>query len=45
MAHLPDRRAKSRLVGSTALRLLSRLDCSLLTVKPDDFVCPIEPEN
>ena len=38
-------RAKSRLVGNTALRLLSRLDCSLLTVKPDDFVCPIAPEN
>ena len=32
-------RARSRLVGSTALRLLSRFDCSLLTVKPDDFVC------
>jgi len=36
-------RAKSRLVGNTALRLLGRLDCSLLTVKPDDFVCPIAP--
>ena len=29
------------LVGNTAERLLGRLDCSLLTVKPDDFVCPI----
>lgn len=38
-------RARSRLVGSTALRLLGRLDCSLLTVKPDDFVCPVAPES
>jgi len=30
------------LVGNTAERLLSRLDCSLLTVKPDDFICPVE---
>lgn len=30
------------LVGNTAERLLARLDCSLLTVKPDDFVCPVE---
>ena len=29
------------LVGNTAERLLGRLECSLLTVKPDDFVCPI----
>ena len=29
------------LVGNTAERLLGRLDCSLLTVKPDDFVCPV----
>src|SRR4029453_6424782 len=38
-------RAGSRLVGSTALRLLGRLDCSLLTIKPDDFVCPVAPER
>jgi universal stress protein E len=31
------------LVGNTAERLLDRLDCSLLTVKPDDFVCPVSP--
>ena len=31
------------LVGNTAERLLARLDCSLLTVKPEDFVCPVEP--
>ncbi|MBW2287260.1 MAG: universal stress protein [Deltaproteobacteria bacterium] len=31
------------LVGNTAERLLPRLDCSLLTVKPEDFVCPVEP--
>jgi universal stress protein E len=29
------------LVGNTAEKLLYRLDCSLLTVKPDDFVCPL----
>ncbi|MBW2698633.1 MAG: universal stress protein, partial [Deltaproteobacteria bacterium] len=31
------------LVGNTAERLLTRLDCSLLTVKPESFVCPVEP--
>jgi universal stress protein E len=30
------------LVGNTAQRLLDRLDCSLLAVKPADFVCPVE---
>lgn len=29
------------LVGNTAERLLDRLTCSLLTVKPDDFVSPL----
>lgn len=29
------------LVGNTAERLLDRVDCSLLTVKPEDFVCPV----
>jgi universal stress protein E len=29
------------LIGNTAERLLGRLDCSILTVKPDDFVCPV----
>jgi len=29
------------LVGNTAEKLLYRLDCSLLTVKPDEFVCPL----
>lgn len=32
------------MVGNTAERLLERLDCSLLTLKPDDFVCPVETE-
>jgi universal stress protein E len=32
---------RRRIVGDTAMRLLARLDCSLLTVKPDDFVCPV----
>lgn len=29
------------LVGNTAERMLEQLDCSLLTVKPADFVCPV----
>lgn len=28
-------------VGATAERLLQRVDCSLLCVKPADFVCPV----
>lgn len=32
------------IVGNTAERLLGRLDCSLLTVKPDDFDCPVKPD-
>lgn len=31
------------LLGNTAERLLDRLDCALLTVKPKDFVCPLAP--
>lgn len=30
------------LVGNTAEKLLDRVDCSMLTVKPEDFVCPVE---
>jgi len=33
------------LVGNTAEKLLYRLDCSLLTVKPKDFICPLAPEG
>lgn len=29
------------LIGSTAERLLDRVDCSILTVKPTDFVTPV----
>jgi nucleotide-binding universal stress UspA family protein len=29
------------LLGNTAERLLSRLDVSLLALKPADFVCPV----
>jgi universal stress protein E len=29
------------LMGNTAERLIDRIDCALLTVKPQDFVCPI----
>lgn len=28
-------------VGNTAERLIARLDCSILAVKPADFVCPV----
>jgi nucleotide-binding universal stress UspA family protein len=30
-----------RLVGSTAERVLARVDCSLLTVKPEEFISPV----
>lgn len=30
------------LIGNTAERVLDTLDCSTLTIKPDDFVCPIK---
>ena len=33
------------LVGNTAEKLLHRLDCSLLTVKPEDFVCPLKLDD
>jgi universal stress protein E len=29
------------LMGNTAERLVDRIDCALLTVKPADFVCPV----
>ena len=29
------------LVGNTAERLVDRVDCSILAVKPPDFVCPL----
>lgn len=28
-------------IGNTAERMLGHLDCSMLTVKPSDFVCPV----
>ena len=31
-------------IGNTAERLLPRLKCSILAVKPDDFVSPIKPD-
>ncbi len=34
---------KGVLLGNTAERVLASCDCSILTVKPDDFVSPIEP--
>ena len=33
------------LIGNTAEKVLSKLDCSLLAVKPDDFVCPVRPKR
>lgn len=33
------------LTGNTAERLLPRLQCSLLALKPDGFQCPIPPES
>lgn len=33
------------LLGNTAERLLQRIDASLLTIKPADFVCPVELEE
>ena len=32
------------LVGNTAEKLLERVDCSLLTVKPEGFVSPVPLE-
>lgn len=31
------------LVGNTAERILSRVDCSILALKPTDFQCPVSP--
>ena len=31
------------LIGDTAERLIDRVDCSLLTVKPEDFISPVVP--
>ena len=33
------------LIGNTAEKVVSKLDCSLLAVKPDDFVCPVRPKT
>ena len=32
------------LTGNSAERLLPRLQCSILAVKPDEFECPVDPE-
>lgn len=32
-------------IGNTAERLLNRLRCSVLAVKPDDFVSPVRPDE
>lgn len=34
---------KGVLLGNTAEKILDQCDCSILTVKPDDFVSPIQP--
>ena len=36
---------KQLLVGNTAERILPELSCSVLAVKPDDFVCPVQLEE
>lgn len=36
---------KGLLLGNTAERVLDSCDCSILAIKPDDFVSPIEPSN
>jgi len=32
------------LMGNTAERLVDRIDCALLAIKPEDFVCPVEAD-
>lgn len=32
------------ITGNTAERLLPRLQCSMLAIKPDGFECPVDPE-
>ena len=32
-------------IGSTAERVLARLDCSVLAVKPEGFVTPVRPQQ
>ncbi len=39
-----SRSEKGMLLGNTAERLLDRVDCSLLTLKPANFVSPVEPD-
>jgi hypothetical protein len=33
------------LVGNTAERMLDRVECSLLTIKPEGFVSPVRLED
>ena len=33
------------LIGNTAEKVVSKLDCSLLAVKPNDFVSPVRPKG
>lgn len=30
------------LIGNTAQQILDRIECSVLAVKPDNFICPIQ---
>jgi universal stress protein E len=39
-----SRSEKGMLLGNTAERLLDRVDCSLLALKPANFVSPVEPD-
>lgn len=36
---------KGLLLGNTAEKVLDTCDCSILTIKPDDFASPIEPQK
>ncbi|MFN9717080.1 MAG: universal stress protein [Planctomycetota bacterium] len=36
---------RNMIIGNTAERLIRRLQCSLLVVKPDDFQCPVDVDD
>lgn len=42
---LTHRKALTALVGTLTGRLIETLDCDFLLVKPEDYVCPVSPEN
>ncbi len=42
MGTVARRGAPGWMIGNTAEQMLDRIDCSLLAMKPDGFVCPIK---